>query len=467
MIMGFIVILSIYQQNMSRRSVEVVENVVDAYVNTAAHQIAVSGMNIAASRLYQDMGWRTGVSSVSFQGGTFNISFGAGIDTVEVIIAASFRSFQDTIRAYFSGSRSYTEYAVFTDDENGMAWTPGDTVWGPMHTNGIFNHQNKSDIVFYGKVTAGKNIASPPKNSKTKFLGGYEVGVFLPAIPPMTSLPIAAASGGYTFPSPGDTMKIEFKSNGNIVIHQNSIPLFPDPGTPMYTIAPNGAIYSAGNYGRHLTGGEVVYYDPKTAKRVSWRKEFEPYNITSLCVMSGGETLACTAVLRETKAPTLFVIDAEKRVIARKTELKLDSGAPGIIMPSGLHAVLGVATKSVKDEKTGEAAHVTFVYRLDVETGKVLSQKQMPGRAFAGPRGSDFGGVDREIAIGPDGCGWFFIDKTLVRITPDGAIEKVKAMPHGARILWVGDDLYFYNGGRQWYGGFASIWRMANVFGRK
>ena len=237
---------------------------------------------------------------------------------------------------------------------------------------------------------------------------------------------------------------------------------------PAYVVeAFDGAIYSAGNYGRHLTGGEVVYYDPKTAKRVSWRKEFEPYNITSLCVMSGGETLACTAVLRETKAPTLFVIDAEKRVIARKTELKLDSGAPGIIMPSGLHAVLGVATKSVKDEKTGEAAHVTFVYRLDVETGKVLSQKQMPGRAFAGPRGSDFGGVDREIAIGPDGCGWFFIDKTLVRITPDGAIEKVKAMPHGARILWVGDDLYFYNGGRQWYGGFASIWRMANVFGRK
>ena len=255
MIMGFIVILSIYQQNMSRRSVEVVENVVDAYVNTAAHQIAVSGMNIAASRLYQDMGWRTGVSSVSFQGGTFNISFGAGIDTVEVIIAASFRSFQDTIRAYFSGSRSYTEYAVFTDDENGMAWTPGDTVWGPMHTNGIFNHQNKSDIVFYGKVTAGKNIASPPKNSKTKFLGGYEVGVFLPAIPPMTSLPIAAASGGYTFPSPGDTMKLEFKSNGNIVIHQNSIPLFPDPGTPMYTIAPNGAIYSAGPI--EITGGVV------------------------------------------------------------------------------------------------------------------------------------------------------------------------------------------------------------------
>ena len=33
--------------------------------------------------------------------------------------------------------------------------------------------------------------------------------------------------------------------------------------------------------------------------------------------------------------------------------------------------------------------------------------------------------------------------------------------------LWHGDDLYLYGGGRQWYGGFASIWRIRNVFGRK
>jgi len=255
MVMGFIIILSIYQLNMARRSVEVVENVVDAYIRTAAHQIAVSGTNIAASRLYQDMTWRTGASAVPFQGGNFSISFGAGADTVEVIIVSTFRDYSDTIRAYFSGSRSYTDYAVFTDDENGMAWTPGDTVWGPMHTNGVFNHQNNASIVFYGKVTAGKNIASPPKNSKTQFMGGYEVGVFLPAVSGMTGIVNAAVSGGYTFPAPADTMKLEFKSNGNLVIYQNSLPLFPDPGTPLSTIAPNGSIYSAGPI--EILGGVV------------------------------------------------------------------------------------------------------------------------------------------------------------------------------------------------------------------
>lgn len=246
MVMGFIIILTMYITNMSRRSVRAVDNMVDNYVRIKAHQIAISGMNIAASKLYQNFSWRSGMSNIPFQKGNLSIYFGAATDTVEVIVVSAFRGYADTVRAYFAGSGSFTDYTAYTDDENGMAWTPGDTVWGPIHTNDVLNHQNNSSIVFYGKVTAGKNIASPPKNAKTKFLGGYEVGVYLPTVSSINGLINAAGAGGYTFPSPSDTMKLEFKAGGNVVVWQNSTAVYPDPGINIYSLAPNGAIYSAG-----------------------------------------------------------------------------------------------------------------------------------------------------------------------------------------------------------------------------
>jgi len=229
----------------------------------------------------------------------------------------------------------------------------------------------------------------------------------------------------------------------------------------------DGTLYCAGNYGRHTFGGEVVYYNHKTGERVSLRKEMEPYKITDMHALDGGKRIVWTARTRDdARTPTLFVFDAGTRKIVRKTEFQLKSGDPGVFMPADGNTILGVSRVSRKDEKTGENAFVTQIYKLDVETGKVLFEREVPGRAFSGPRGGDYGGVDRELCIGPDGCGWFFIDKDLVRIAPDGTIEKIKAMPHGARMVWLGDDLYFYGGGRRWYGGFASIWRIRGVFER-
>ena len=227
----------------------------------------------------------------------------------------------------------------------------------------------------------------------------------------------------------------------------------------------DGTLFCAGNYGRHLVGGEVVYYDPKTRERVSWRKEFEPYSVSDLLVMPGGKTIACTAVSRdEKKTPTVFLIDVPTRSIARKVEFQVESGNPGKVMPVGGSAILGVNRITRKDEKTGATTQQTFIYKLDLESGKVLFQKTLPGRAFSGPTEFDYKGAHRELSLGPDGCGWFCIDKDMVRLRPDGEIEKVMALPHGVRMVWYGNDLYLYGSGRQWYGGFASIWRIRDVF---
>ena len=255
MVMGFVVLLSFQITSMSRRSTLAVENAVDDYMRMTAHQIAVSGMNIAASKLYQDFDWRTGFNNVPFQEGMLSVSFGSSGDTIEVYSVSTYRTIVDTVKAYFTGSSIYTDFAAFTGNENGCAWAPGDTIWGPIHTNGRLNHQNNSSIVFMGKVTAGQGISAPPKNAKTKFLGGYEVGVFLPEVNNMTGLIASSLGGGYVFPTFTDTLKLEFLSTGNIIVYRNSTVVYADPGVPLTSIAPNGVIYSLGPI--EILGGTV------------------------------------------------------------------------------------------------------------------------------------------------------------------------------------------------------------------
>lgn len=250
---GMIIILMTYHQKMGNMTTRAGDNFFDYYSKEVAHQIAVSGVNIAATKVYETGKWKVIEKGFNFQDGdlkTALLSDTTGLDTVIVATIGEYKGYIDTVMAYFGflseDGTPYTKYVWFTHQENGVSWKPGDEVWGPLHTNGTLNHQNDNTIIFHDKVTAGKGISSPPKTAKTQFLGGYEVGVYLPEITSMNTLINAATSGGYKFPSSTDTMKIEFKADGKIVMYQNSTPLYAEPGTSMYTVAPNGAIYSEG-----------------------------------------------------------------------------------------------------------------------------------------------------------------------------------------------------------------------------
>jgi len=259
---GMIIVLMTYHQKMGNISTRAGENFFDYYSKEVAHQIAVSGVNIAATKIYKNGKWHSIKKSFDFQDGnlkTVLLSDTLGVDTIMVGTIGNYKGYIDTVIAYFGfisdNGSPYTKYVWFTHLENGVSWNPGDEVWGPLHTNGTLNHKNDATIIFHDKVTAGKGISSPPKTAKTQFLGGYEVGVYLPEITSINTLINAANSGGYKFPSSTDTMKIEFKADGNVVVYQNSTAIYPDPGTPMYTLAPNGAIYSEGPI--VVLGGQV------------------------------------------------------------------------------------------------------------------------------------------------------------------------------------------------------------------
>ncbi|MDZ7262806.1 MAG: hypothetical protein ONB05_11975, partial [candidate division KSB1 bacterium] len=147
LVFGFAYLFSVYQLKMGNVTKRAVENYVEYYSRTRAHEIAVSGMNIAAAKVYSDSSWRSGMT-VPFQDGTLKIAFGAEADTFQVLSVGEYEGYVDTVIGYFcytsTGGNLYTQYTLFTANENGVAWSDGDTVWGPIHTNGVLNHQKKN-----------------------------------------------------------------------------------------------------------------------------------------------------------------------------------------------------------------------------------------------------------------------------------------------------------------------------------
>ncbi len=244
-VFGLTFLFSAYQLKTGSVSSRVADNLANFFAQRMVHRIAVSGLNIAAAKLYEDNSWRGPMQNIAFQGGEFQLAFQSAGDTLAVYSMAEYGGIRDTVIAFFSLENAYTKYAWFTANENGVSWTPQDTVWGPMHTNSVLNHQNKNSIVFNGKVTAGKGISAPPKNSKTQFLGGYEIGIEIPVVTHMNDLIHGAATGGYTFSHPSSLMRIEWNADGKVDIYRDSTRIADD--VPLSTLAPNGGIYSAGD----------------------------------------------------------------------------------------------------------------------------------------------------------------------------------------------------------------------------
>ena len=47
-----------------------------------------------------------------------------------------------------------------------------------------------------------------------------------------------------------------------------------------------------------------------------------------------------------------------------------------------------------------------------------------------------------------------------------GTVERIMKMKQCGRMFFLGNDLYIYNGGREYFNGFAGIQRIQNVLAR-
>jgi len=221
----------------------------------------------------------------------------------------------------------------------------------------------------------------------------------------------------------------------------------------------DGRIYIAGHHERHTTGAELSCYDPAEPGKLKQllRKDLMEHSPTDLVAINGGRTMVMGY------GRQLVVCDTERPQAARRVDLPEPIPNAGKLLDAGPDHVAGLVQVQQKGEP--EATEHGVLYRINVKTGEVLYIKTIPGKVFSGQLRMEFKGGDARFAQGPDGCGWLFIDKWLARINPqDGTVEKIMEMDKRGRMFFVGDDLYIYNGGRQYFGGFAGILRIRNVF---
>lgn len=249
-VIGFTLTLLAVGQRFGGISNRVVDNYLKYQNETVAHNIALSGANIAANAVYMNPVWDEGYS-VPFQGGHLDV-------TVEVVNAAlGFREI--TSRGIFFNETSeiklriapsnFSEYAYYSTYERADSlskgiiwWMNRDTVWGPFHTQDSLNVALHPS--FLGARTSHKGALHYKTDKPTDspvITGIYEAGKNL-EIPSkaVENLEAAADDNGYKFQDQDtvylvfdrDTLRYKYSYSSNY--------------TALYlpSAAPNGLIYA-------------------------------------------------------------------------------------------------------------------------------------------------------------------------------------------------------------------------------
>jgi len=183
-IIGFTLIFMVAIKNFGRISTDSVGNMVTYYTEMIAHNIAVSGANLASNQIFVDPTWTAGYSDQSLSGGTFDVTVqivDAYKNIRQITSTGSYHGLTSTVKVTLSPSK-FSKFAYFSVSEgSGIWWFGTDTVWGPFHTQDNLRAWNHP--VFYGKASSLKSLIYYNNNkdaNKPFFLGGYETGVSLP-----------------------------------------------------------------------------------------------------------------------------------------------------------------------------------------------------------------------------------------------------------------------------------------------
>ncbi len=283
LVVGFSIIYLVLGQNFDRLSNNSVKNYVTYYSSTNAHNIAVSGANLAANEIFFDPTWTAGFSNESYNGGTMNVSVQV-LDPFknirQIVSTGTYQNYTSTVKVTLSPS-SFSKFAYYSVYENGIWWVTGDTVFGPFHTQDYLRVAGHP--VYNGKVTIRKSIVKYNWQSSPVFNGGFQQGVNLP-LPSngVANLESVSNSGGHTFTG-HDTVYLTFaKDSIKYKFAYNS----PETTVLTSSFAPNGTIVAdnavlrikgtvsgqltvgasgSGGYGNIYIDDNVVYNsDPRT-----------------------------------------------------------------------------------------------------------------------------------------------------------------------------------------------------------
>jgi hypothetical protein len=267
-VIGFALILGIAGKNLSRYAVQTAGNMSAYCDGTLSHNLASAGANIALAKFYHNRAWSgTFTQDVTLKGlrGTIRATLTKSGSTASLISASSYSAWwapggtlTDTIIVSFwvNDSSNFAQYAWFTGfNGNDQFWYGGDTVWGPVRSNGGL-HMGSGTMVFDGKVLLAKNITGPGSPVYKQGSPAKTVGVSFPAN--LASVSTAAASGGKTYTgdlavtfNPGPTTG----NDGSIILRNASTSALVDSFLTN-TSGFNGAIWVTGSV--YMKGGGRV-----------------------------------------------------------------------------------------------------------------------------------------------------------------------------------------------------------------
>ncbi|MGE5399511.1 MAG: hypothetical protein ACM3S2_03850 [Ignavibacteriales bacterium] len=245
-VLGFSLIFMAMGFNYGRLTTNAVDNNLGYYKTTIAHNIAVSGANMAANEVFMNKNWRTGYSNLPFSSGKINVSVETvDINKIRIISTGNFQGEEKKVTILLQPS-GFSKYAYYMNIFPGnLSLNTGDTITGPFHTQGKLNV--KGTPVFNGKATAKNGLKLADKWAAPKFYGGFESGVDIPLDWQTSVVKAAAQDNGYVF-NAGGAGKIDVRitlngTTATISKRFDSGGWSADSTVNLGTFAPNGVIY--------------------------------------------------------------------------------------------------------------------------------------------------------------------------------------------------------------------------------
>ena len=170
---GFSLIFLVVGQNFGNISNRSVDNYVDYFNETVAHNIAVSGANMAANEIYLDPYWDEGYENISYQNGELDIELNI-IDAYqnfrEIVATGEYEGISSTVRVTLAPS-NFSKFAYYSVYEGGSIWwTNKDTVWGPFHTQDYMRVYRHPGLLWKGHHKEKADLLLEQEKGQTIFL---------------------------------------------------------------------------------------------------------------------------------------------------------------------------------------------------------------------------------------------------------------------------------------------------------
>lgn len=244
LVVGFGLVFLVVTRNFGSIATRAVDNMVEYTNETVAHDIAVSGANMAANAIFLDNSWTTGYNNIDFNDGKLNVNvqiIDAFKNIRKITSLGTFAGITRQVEVTLSPSK-FSKFAYYSVSEGGSIWwTNNDTVWGPFHTQDYIRCYRHP--AFYGKTTTKKSLKyyTSKSNDEPHFYGGFDQGVDLP-LPTDGLSPIEteADNGGYKFTNK-DTVYLTFAGDSIKYKFQYAKP---DTTVLASIFAPNGVIFA-------------------------------------------------------------------------------------------------------------------------------------------------------------------------------------------------------------------------------